>query len=69
MLNRRFAAILLILTSAGCRRHPRPPEDSNPRTVYFTVGDNQDLLGLPLDSAASIEATFDVLRGPYRVPR
>ena len=69
MLNRGFAAILLILTFAGCRRHPRPPEDSNPRTVYFTVGDNQDLLGLPLDSAASIEATFDVLRGPYRVSR
>jgi hypothetical protein len=41
----------------------------NPRTVYFTVGDSQDMLWTPLDSKASIEAVFAVLHDRYRVSR
>ena len=41
----------------------------NPQTVYFTVGDSQDLLWTPLESKASIEAVFDVLHELYKVTR
>lgn len=41
----------------------------NSRTVYFTVGDYQDLLYTPLDSSASINAAFDVLANKYGVRR
>ena len=50
-----------------------PPDakelERNPRTVYFTVGDYQDMLFTPLDSRASIEAAFDVLKNKYGVRR
>lgn len=42
---------------------------TNPRTVYFTVGDYQDLLYTPLDSPASIKAAFEVLKQKYDVAR
>lgn len=45
------------------------PQDGNPRTIYFSTGDNQDLLGLPLDSQATIEAAFEAIRKSYRVNR
>jgi len=41
----------------------------NARTVYFTVGDYQDLLYTPLDSKASIEASFEVMHKLYDVKR
>src|ERR1044071_3669055 len=41
----------------------------NARTIYFSVGDNQDLLWLPLDSKASVEAAFDTLRSQYKAAR
>ena len=40
-----------------------------PLTVYFTVGDAQDLLYTPLESKASIEAVFDVLHERYHTAR
>lgn len=43
--------------------------DQHPRTIYFTTGDHQDLLGLPLDSKATIEATFEAIRERYKVQR
>ena len=43
--------------------------DGNPRTAYFSVGDNQDLLWLPIDSRASVETAFDALRDRYRIER
>ena len=45
------------------------PEDGNPRTVYLSTGDSQDLLWPPLDSKASIEAMFTTLRKLYDVER
>ena len=45
------------------------PPDGHPRTAYFSVGDNQDLLGLPLDSKVSIETAFDALHDGYQVER
>src|SRR2546421_10144379 len=42
---------------------------ANPRTVYFTVGDYQDLPYTPLDSVASIHAAFEVLHDKYGVER
>lgn len=41
----------------------RPPSDGNPRTVYLSTGDNQDVLEFaPLDSAATVESAFGALR-------
>lgn len=45
------------------------PADGHPRTVYFTTGDHQDLLLLPLDSQATIEAAFDAIHKRYQVGR
>ena len=45
------------------------PSDDNPRTVYLSTGDNQDVLEFaPLDSATTVEAAFDALER-YRVNR
>lgn len=41
----------------------------NPRSVYFTVGDSQDLLWTPLESKASIAAVFDALKERYHTAR
>lgn len=44
--------------------------DLNPRTVYFSTGDNQHLISMtPLDSKANIEAAFDSLHKLYKVKR
>lgn len=45
------------------------PVDGCPRTVYFTTGDHQDLLWVPLDSSGSIDAAFTTLRDCYQVER
>ena len=45
------------------------PVDGNPRTVYLSTGDNQDVLQFsPLDSPATVDAFFDALKR-YRVNR
>jgi HEAT repeat protein len=41
----------------------------NPQTIYFTVGDAQDLLYTPLESKSSIESVFDVLHEKYKLHR
>jgi hypothetical protein len=46
------------------------PPDGNPRTVYFTVGDTQELLDFPpLDSRASIAMAFETLQQQWQVER
>ena len=46
------------------------PPDGNPRTVYFTVGDTQDLFDFPpLDSRTSIAAAFETLQQQWQVER
>ena len=60
--------LLLILTSGPS--HTAEPLDGNPRTVYFTVGDAQDLLEFPpLDSRTSISAVFETLQQQWQVER
>lgn len=47
----------------------RLPSDGNPRTVYLSTGDNQDVLEFaPLDSSTTVEAAFDAIQR-YRVNR
>src|SRR5260370_18043781 len=46
------------------------PPDGNPRTIYISTGDNQQLLSMyPLDSKATIEAVFDAIHTRYRADR
>ncbi|HEV8067594.1 MAG TPA: HEAT repeat domain-containing protein [Planctomycetaceae bacterium] len=46
------------------------PPDGNPRTVYFTVGDTQELLDFPpLDSRASIATAFETLQQQWQIER
>jgi hypothetical protein len=46
------------------------PPDGNPRTVYFTVGDTQELLDFPpLDSRASIAMALETLQQQWQVER
>ncbi|MEX1232169.1 MAG: HEAT repeat domain-containing protein [Planctomycetaceae bacterium] len=46
------------------------PVDGNPRTVYFSTGDNQDLITFPpVDSAATIEAAFTACRENFHANR
>ena len=70
----RVATIALLLLAAPPAAGAAPvapePADGNPRTVYFSTGDNQDVLTMPpLDSAATVEAAFAALRQRYRVDR
>ena len=65
-------ALLLLAVRPAAGAPPAAPEpaDGNPRTVYFSTGDNQDVLTMPpLDSAATVEAAFAALRQRYRVER
>lgn len=65
LLGTLLALIVVALVSA-----PLPADaERNPRTIYFTTGDHQDLLGLPLDSKATIEATFESIRERYKIKR
>ncbi|MDA0831896.1 MAG: HEAT repeat domain-containing protein [Planctomycetota bacterium] len=46
------------------------PVDGNPRTVYFSTGDNQDLITFPpVDSATTIEAAFTACRENFHANR
>lgn len=64
----RLLPLLAVLATAGPRL-VAAPADGCPRTVYFSTGDNQDLLWVPLDSKASIDAAFTTLRDRYQVER
>jgi hypothetical protein len=66
-----FMAIFLPCVVLAAEPEPgrRMPVDGNPRTVYLSTGDNQDVLEFaPLDSVATVEAAFDALV-QYRVNR
>ena len=69
-----YTAIIALLFSPISLAADQPPVvplpgDGNPRTVYLSTGDNQDVLQFaPLDSATTVEAAFDALKR-YRVNR
>jgi hypothetical protein len=67
----RIAILLCIALPCLGQAANSDAEDAlrHPRTVYFTVGDYQDLLYTPLDSEASITAAFDVMHKLYNVKR
>ena len=65
----RFVAMFCGLGSAILNICRAEDVKRNPQTVYFTVGDAQDLLYTPLESKASIEAVFDVLHERYHTAR
>ena len=67
----KILSLALITIAAVQVMAAGPSEDAvtNPRTVYFTVGDYQDLPYTPLDSEASITAAFDVMSRLYDVKR
>src|SRR5436305_11578509 len=69
MTFRRFA--LLLCCALGLFGAPLLADEpaTNPQTIYFSVGDTQDLLWTPLDSKASIDAVFDVLHDKYKFHR
>ncbi|MFN0052633.1 MAG: HEAT repeat domain-containing protein [Planctomycetales bacterium] len=63
-------AVVCAIVAAACLASAAEPLDGNPRTVYFTVGDAQDLLEFPpLDSRTSIAAAFETLREQWRMGR
>ena len=61
--------VILLASSLALAADPNDSAERNPRTAYFTTGDYQDLLWLPLDSQASIEAAFESLHKTYKVSR
>src|SRR5262245_29474497 len=62
-----FVAVLLSNTVAPALQ--ADPADGCPRTAYLSTGDHQDLLWVPLDSAASIDTAFTTLRQRFQVDR
>src|SRR5580704_13269224 len=64
-------SLLPLQVAVLCAAVGAEPADAtaHPRTVYFTTGDHQDLLGLPLDSNATVEAAFEAIRKLYHVRR
>lgn len=63
----RFAALVIALVQICAAAEP---PDGNPRTVYFTVGDAQDLLEFPpMDSRNSIATVFETLKEQWQISR
>lgn len=63
----RFAVLTACLAQIGAAAEP---PDGNPRTVYFTVGDAQDLLEFPpMDSRTSIATVFETLQEQWQASR
>ena len=64
-------SLLPLQVAVLCAAVGAEPADAtaHPRTVYFTTGDHQDLLGLPLDSKATVEAALEAIRKLYHVRR
>ena len=64
-----LASAVMVTAQAAPQSVPLLPPDGNPRTVYLSTGDNQDVLDFaPLDSPESVRVAFDSLRG-YQVNR
>ena len=62
-------AVLTCAVTLYAQAVPLLPADGNPRTVYLSTGDNQDVLDFaPLDSPETVVAAFDALHG-YQVSR
>jgi hypothetical protein len=66
----RFAILCVLANGINAFCLAAEPPDGNPRTVYFSVGDTQELLDFPpLDSRASIAMAFETLRQQWQVER
>ena len=66
----RFAVTTALLVHCSVAVFAAEPPDGNPRTVYFTVGDAQDLLEFaPLDSRNTIATAFETLKTQWAVER
>jgi hypothetical protein len=66
----RFAILCVLVNGFSNFCFAAAPPDGNPRTVYFTVGDTQDLFDFPpLDSRTSIAAAFETLQQQWQVER
>jgi hypothetical protein len=66
----RFAILWVLVNGFSNFCFAAAPPDGNPRTVYFTVGDTQDLFDFPpLDSRTSIAAAFETLQQQWQVER
>lgn len=66
----RFAILGVLVSGFNDFCCAAAPPDGNPRTVYFTVGDTQDLFDFPpLDSRTSIAAAFETLQQQWQVER
>ena len=66
----RFAILWVLVNGFSNFCFAAAPPDGNPRTVYFTVGDTQDLFDFPpLDSRTSIAAAFETLQKQWQVER
>lgn len=64
----RFAFLWVLATGISEFCFAEKPLDGNPRTVYFTVGDTQDLFDFPpLDSRTSIATAFETLQRQWQV--
>ena len=62
-----LAAMVLGISPLGVAAGPA---DGNPRTVYFTVGDAQDLLDFPpMDSRTSIATLMETLQAQWQMER
>ena len=66
----RFAILWVLANGISEFCFAAEPPDGNPRTVYFTVGDTQELFDFPpLDSRASIAMAFETLQQQWQVER
>jgi hypothetical protein len=67
----RSSGLILALLCCLVSQSPgAEPADGNPRTVYFTTGDAQDLLEFPpLDSRTAIATAFATLQEQWQVER
>ncbi|MFP6763533.1 MAG: hypothetical protein VB858_07945 [Planctomycetaceae bacterium] len=69
LLTLTGALFPLVVPAAEPQTAALLPNDGNPRTVYLSTGDNQDVLQFsPLDSAETVTLFFDALKN-YRVDR
>ena len=65
-----LATVGSFVIAAGAWCCGAEPLDGNPRTVYFTVGDAQELLEFaPLDSRTSIATALETLQRQWQVER
>ncbi len=66
----RFAILWVLVNGLSNFCFAAAPPDGNPRTVYYTVADTQDVFDFPpLDSRASIAEAFETLQQQWQVER